>query len=433
MRFLFCSLDVEGFLFPLIGMASALCDRGHEVVFVSDSATATRLDAQGLRRFPSGALPQRHSFLVKTWWQAPAIAAQVRQIEKALTGFAADALVGNSLTLGPLLAAERCRLPVALLGFCTYLWPSGALASAAPADSAPPSPRQARLAWRHGDMIQWLDRARAVFGMPACGCGTEDSALLGDLFLLRSVPELEEGWERLPEKVHLVGSCLWEPDPAGGDAELAHWLAAADRGQPVLYVQHGRTFHLPSFWAHLKEALADLPYLVAVSASRLDADQGEIPANFLVRPHLPQGQVLGAARAVVAGANTTVVLGALQAGLPSLLIPSGGEQPDVAERWSEAGVAIVLDAQSLTPSSLRNAITKLLCGDGYRAKATKLAAAFSAVDSFALAADLLERLAMTGAPILRASAVPSSCQATSKGTAEAAVARWSPARSPGPR
>lgn len=412
MRFLVCALDTEGVLFPLIGLAKKLTARGHDVAFASDSVTAATLAAQGQRRIPcdgaavapwdepvGGTAPPlgRCSFHTKLWWQPAAVAGQVRHIEGALATFAADALVGSSLTLGPLIAGELRRLPVALLGFCAYLWPSYGVES--------PAPRQARLVWRLGDMLQTLDRARALFALPAARRDLEDCTLLGDLFLLRSVAQLEEGWQSLPSRVHLVGSCLWEPEAEAGEPELARWLLEAkEGGWPVLYVQHGRTFRESNFWQQLKEALADQPYRVAVSADRLDCDVGTVPHNFLVRPHLPQEQVLRAASGVIASANTTVVLGALQAGLPSVLIPVGGEQPDVAERCAARGVAQVLDSGTLTSAALRGAIVELLAdGAGYRARAARLAAAFARIDSFGLAADLLERLGMSRAPVWRES------------------------------
>ncbi len=396
MRFLLCSLDSLGFLYPMMGIARALERRGHETAFVADETLDGLLAEHGLRRIPRGA-KDGTSFRVREWVGSFPIAIQVKHVEHALASFPADALVGQSLTLGPLLAAERRRLPVAVMGFCTYLWPTG--------DPYPGGDREIeeRLAWRHGETIRWWNKARDLFHLPHYKGTCEETPLLGDLFLVRSVPELEPRADSLPERAHLVGSCLWEPEEV--EPELEGWLAETARsGLPLVYVQHGRTFHVPGFWAQLVEALGDKGCRVAASAERMDQEPGALPANFFVRPSVPQRRVLRQAAAVVASANTTAFLGALEAGAPSLLIPAGGEQPDVATLGRRLGCARVLKPEQVTPEVLRAELDRLLAG-GCRDQARRCSAALTRVDSFERVADLLEALAERRQPILHPAAV----------------------------
>lgn len=387
MKFLFCSLDSPGFLYPAIGIAKILQNRGHEVAFVTNIQHAGLLSGYGFERFARGP-KDGQSFQVAQWGQEFSIAIQVKHIDHALESFHADALVGQSLTLGPLLVSERRKLPVGLIGFCTYLWP--------PSDDTACNRRSPQIeelrAWRHEGMLQTLDKARKLFHLPSRKAGLRDTPLLGDLFLLQSVPDLEPAWEELPGKIHLVGSCLWEPE--GHDPELERWLSdPAGAGAPLIYVQHGRSFHIPSFWNRLVDALAGSEYRVAASVGRLDGEIGDLPDNFFVRPHIPQGRVLQSARVLVASANTTASLGALTAGVPSLLIPAGGEQPDVAELWGSAGVARTLSTDEATPDRICSEVTRLLADPLYRQRARHLASSFARMDGRALAADLLEALA----------------------------------------
>jgi len=169
----------------------------------------------------------------------------------------------------------------------------------------------------------------------------------------------------------------------------------------VVYVQHGRFFHIPSFWPRLVEALGGLNCWVAASSGRLDAEVVPMPEGSLVRPHLPQGQILREASAVVASANTTAFLGALEAGVPSLLIPGGGEQPDVAELAERAGVAKCLSPEDATPAAICESIQELLMTKSYQQRAENYRSAFSKINGSELAANLLERLAATKNPVLR--------------------------------
>jgi len=303
------------------------------------------------------------------------------------------------LALGPLIVANRRKLPVGVLGFCTYLWPAFNVPSR-DWERVNLSTVEDWRGWRHSGMLTTLNRARALFRLPAYATDCRDTPLTGDLFMVRSVPELEPDASSLPQKVHLVGSCLWEPEVR--DDELESWLAeTADLGVPLIYVQHGRFFHIPSFWPRLVEALGKLDCRVAASTGRLDSSVGELPRSFFVRPYIPQGRVLEVARVAVASANTTVVLGTLTAGIPSLLIPGGGEQPDVASLCKSAGVAKVLTPQEATVEGICEAVAELLKNRTYRDRAAQYQAFFSNIDGPERAADLLEILAERQTPVLR--------------------------------
>jgi hypothetical protein len=284
---------------------------------------------------------------------------------------------------------------VGLVGFCTYLWPFSDQAS--PGGTEP----EKRLAWRHKDMLKWLNQAFRLFRLPEYAGGCRHSPLLGDLFLLRSVVALEPDFDLLPGQVHLAGSCLWEEEAA--DDELDGWLSrAVASGRPIVYVQHGRFFHLPGFWPALVEALGS-DCFVAASTLRMDTEAGAIPENFFVRPHVPQSKVLRWARVLVSAANTTAALGALTEGVPCLLVPGGGEQPEVASLLQRAGLARILSPEKATSDDIRESIETLLTDVRFRERASYYQSEFEKLKGFEQAANLLERLAATQSPVLRGS------------------------------
>ncbi len=393
MKALLCSLDGHGFVYPFIGIAESLRRRGHEVAMVTGPAFGPLLASLGIRRWPCGA--QDHpSFVVKQWHDSRAVALQVMHIEYALREFDADLLVGQQLTLGPLLVRERRRLPVALLGFAAYLWPRATAAAAGDEDA---TGDEALRSWRLREMVGTYNRARALARLPPIPYSEGVDVLLGDLNLLRSVRELEDE-STLPPRVQLVGDCLWEP--AACDPELERWLAEAEgAGLPLLYVQHGKHFTDPSFWPALVAALAAEPCYVAASVGNRDQQLAAVPANFFVREHVPQGRVLRAAHLLVASGNSTAVLGALRAGVPSLLVPQGGEQPEVAARCAQAGVSLVLPESGFDAATVMTAIRRLLTEPAFAAAAARLRVAFTAFDSHDRAAWQLENLAAGGAPV----------------------------------
>jgi UDP:flavonoid glycosyltransferase YjiC (YdhE family) len=391
-KFLFCSLSTPGYLNPAIGLALKLRERGHGVAFVTDISCAEELRKNRLTRISYG-ISEESSFQVEEWFCSLAIGMQLKHIVSGVRQFGPDVLVGQQLTFGPLLMRELTGIPVALLGFCTYLLPDASLDES--------SLRHQRQVWRHGDMLKWYNEARKALSIPESTSDWSNTPFLGDLFMLRTVTELEGDVSALPARVHLVGSCLWEPDHS--DEELSVWLCRArEKTVPIIYVQHGRFFRQPGFWASLCDGLSIMNVCVVASVGRMDGDIGEVPENFLVRQHIPQAQVLRHASAMISSANSTAVLGALTSGVPSVLIPAGGEQPDVAEKCKLAGVAQVLDSATNPSAECLRASLLLVLGDKHmKERAIWIADAFARVDASSQAVPLLEILAQGRGPILR--------------------------------
>jgi UDP:flavonoid glycosyltransferase YjiC (YdhE family) len=357
--------------------------RGHEVAFATGKDQAPLLARFGLQRLPRDP-KDGDSFQVPIWFWPLSVAIQVKHLEYALEQFPADVIVGQPLTLGAVIVAERTALPLAVLGLANYLWPTGTELL-----ERPPITEQEQRAWgRYQEMMQLYNDARKLFRLIERREDYCCSPLLGDLYLLQSVPELAGGLEGFPDPVRFVGSCLWEPEEVCG--ELENWLIADDP-RTIVYVQCGRTFDHPSPWRVIAGALADAGIRIAASIGRGD-DKTPPPADWFVRDHVPQGQVLPRASAVITGGNSTAILGALTHGLPLLILPSGGEQCEAAERCTAAGAALQIKVDELSPSALTETLQRLLHEPAFRLSAKRLARAFAVYNGPHHASDLLEDL-----------------------------------------
>ncbi|EPX56489.1 glycosyl transferase [Cystobacter fuscus DSM 2262] len=390
MRFLFCSLNSYGFLLSAIGTAVTLQERGHEIAFVTDTMLSGALARAGFPRIPRGT-PDGPSFVIDGSGSPLEILRQVRHVERALEHFPADVLVTQPPAFGPYLVAERTGLPVATQGMAVYLWPT----------AVPPIDPLVRefVARRYRGFALTYDSVRELLGMKQRVRGLADNPMMGDLHLLRSVPEFEGDMDSLPPQVYCVGDCLWEL-PEKTEPALLEWIARArDSGEPILYAQPGRSFSGYEYWPSLVEAFGNTPVRVAASVGRMNAQMGEPPENFFVRPHVPQSVVLPHTRAVISSATTTSVLGALTHGLPLLLIPTdGGEQMDVLLRCMRAGVALRLSetVASSSPERLRASVEELLAREDLQRQAAVLQDAFRRAGGHARAAALLEELGRHG-------------------------------------
>lgn len=384
MRVLLCPIGSRGFVYPMIGIARRLEQRGHQVAFATSIDFAGVIAGAGMERLPRDKADGA-SFQLNNWGHPLVIAIQVRHVQNAIERFRPDVMLSSTLAFGPLIAGELADLPVAMLGLATYLWPV-----AVPGGAHRSADRQAE--WRHREMVGLYNAARSLFGLSPVSGSLDASPLVGSLYLLQTVPLLEPLAEHLPERVRLVGSCLYEAEAP--DAELVEWLESRS-GRRLIYVQHGSVFRAgESFWSSMGAASDQLGIRVAASMERhRSAPPALQDANNLVRSHVHQSPVLEQAEAVVCSANTTAVLGALTHGLPLLLFPTGGEQPALAARCLAAGAATVLPASSPV-GDVRAALERVLDGEDQRQAARRLQAAFAEVDGPGLLARALEELAV---------------------------------------
>lgn len=121
------------------------------------------------------------------------------------------------------------------------------------------------------------------------------------------------------------------------------------------------------------------------------------PANVLVRPYVPQLELLDRAAAVVCHAGHNTVCEALARGLPLAVAPIRDDQPAVARQVVKAGAGVLLRHGKVTVAAARAAIERLLHDAALRVRAGEVAAALAATGGAAAAADIVEGLVKEGA------------------------------------
>lgn len=399
MRYLFATLTNHGYIYPAIAIGRELQRRGHDVAFVTGPDFGPLLAAQGFERLPRGP-EEGPSFVVPLWRQPAEIARQVAHLDYAGQLFRPDVIIGAPLAIGPFIYAEKHHLPIGVLGFANYLWPT------ANTPYPPATYYEATLFQRYERTMAGYSMVAGMNGIPSRPVTFEDTPLLGDLFLLRSVPELEEELEGLPGRVHLIGDCSWEPDYSGPSYDkVRQWVQQSqEANQPILYIQHAGGEITAALWSLLVAELANKPVRVA-GAIGLDIDLASLPPNFMVSKHIPYGLVLPYAHSMIGVGKSSIMLGALTHGLPMLLVVLGtSENVDVAERCQRVGAAISLFAFSesdITTEMLAEALQRLQNDPTLGDNARRLQQAFRQSGGPNQAADLLEQLGRTGKPILR--------------------------------
>jgi UDP:flavonoid glycosyltransferase YjiC (YdhE family) len=168
-------------------------------------------------------------------------------------------------------------------------------------------------------------------------------------------------------------------------------------GPPTVYLTLGTIFNIESgdLFDRALAALGDLPVdVIATVGAQLDPRRfGPQPANVRIEAYIPQAAVLPRCDAMVSHGGSGSVVGALAAGLPSVVLPMGADQPLNAARCEALGVGIALDAYTASPADIREAVRTVLGEPAYRDSARRVQAEILTLPGPEQAVRLLEALA----------------------------------------
>lgn len=362
MRVLVTSTPGRGHLGPLLPVAVALRDAGHEVRWATAAqACATvagfgfEVDRAGLDvadrraaladRLPQiMALPprQRRGHLFAGFFVAASAPAMATDVRPVVESFRPDLVVHETAELGIVPLAVERGIPHVVVAF-----------SGPPSADAVPAITAELAAW-------W---ASLGIELPL------HAGLGGDRYLhpfpagFRADPPWP--FERLrPEPVDPASSA---PPP---------WLASLGSTRPAVYITFGtERAAADAPWRALLEAVRDraIDALVTTGTHGDVGASGRLPGNVRVERYVAQAQVLGRVAAVISHAGAGTMLGAASAGVPQLAVPLFADQWDNADAIATAGAAIVCEEGDRTADDLGAALDRLLTDDAWRPAARSVA------------------------------------------------------------
>jgi UDP:flavonoid glycosyltransferase YjiC (YdhE family) len=239
---------------------------------------------------------------------------------------------------------------------------------------------------RPDDVAEPLNELRAEYGLPA----DPDMRMLNRYLRMSPFPPSF----RHPEAPLSDGGHSFRYDPRPNEG-TPPW-AAQRPGAPTVYFTLGTVFNTESgdLFSRVLSGLGELPVNVLVTVgNNIDpAEFGPQPDNIHVARYVPQGQVLPYCDLVVSHAGSGSVLGAIAHGLPSVYIPIGADQPQNAARCVQLGLGRILDAVTVTPPEIRDAVAAELADPAHRNATRRLRAEFAAQPSPEEMVPLLEKL-----------------------------------------
>jgi MGT family glycosyltransferase len=208
------------------------------------------------------------------------------------------------------------------------------------------------------------------------------------LVLSPFAPSFRDPAAPLPSTAH-----SFRPATASGGGP--DWLSTLP-DVPTIYFTLGTVFNMESgdLFGRVLTGLRDLPVNLIVTVGReLDPSLfGPQPANVHIASYLPQGDVLPRCDLVVSHGGSGTLTATLAAGLPSLLLPMGADQPGNAARCTELGLGIALDAVHCAPGDVLAAAAVVLAEPSYRLAAERVRDEVARLPGPESTVPLLERL-----------------------------------------
>ncbi|MEA2565207.1 MAG: hypothetical protein QOD49_384 [Actinomycetota bacterium] len=380
-RFLIVVPPLAGHVNPTVAVGRELQRRGHEVAWAGHPELVAPLLPADCRLWPAGGdfsveemavargrwLNLRAFAALAALWDEvllPLAVAMVDGVEAAVDAYRPDVIIVDQQALAGAVVARRRGLP----------WATSASTFAE--FSRPYASMPKVEAW----VAERLEAFQHSFG-----AGGGDLRFSEHLALSYTVPELA-GPVQVPCTPAFVGPTLGER-PAGASFPW-EWLDPA------------RQLVLASLGTHNQEAGARF-YRVLLDAIGLDLQLvlvappemvGPVPPHILVRPSVPQLELLARCSAVVTHGGVNTVNECLALGVPMVLAPIRDDQPIVAGRVAAVGAGIQVRFGRVQSAEMAVALRSVLGDPAYRAAARRIGDSFTLAGGASAAADHLEKL-----------------------------------------
>jgi MGT family glycosyltransferase len=202
------------------------------------------------------------------------------------------------------------------------------------------------------------------------------------VYTSRNFQPLAEAFD--PRRFRFIGPCLeFRPNPPAFPFERLD-------SRPLVFVSMGTVYgDRPGFFRQLKYELADAPWQVVVSPGQDPEQLAPFPDNFLVRPFVPQLEILKRAGAFLSHGGMNSVQEALYFGVPLVLQPQAADQFWISSRVAELGAGLVLP-HNPEPGAIRAALERVLTEQVYSAAARRIGDSLRAAGGAARAASEIQ-------------------------------------------
>jgi UDP:flavonoid glycosyltransferase YjiC (YdhE family) len=359
-RILFSSVTGHGHIYPLLPLAVAARDAGHDVAFATGESFQPTMRALGFTPAVVGRSIGEYFASVLTKPRAEYSGEELTELASTVFGeimprdiaaqitpviqdFRPDLVVHESGNPGAALAARSAGVPGVCHGF----------------GKVGPGLLMDRLRESLVSLAEELE-----VPLPTGAIGSVGNPYLDICPLSLQDKDFVASVERLP--LRPVPFC--EPGPLPE-------VARSERDRPLIYLTLGTAFGEATVLRHSIDALSsfDADTVVAVGPSVDAATLGDVPENVHLESWVPQADLLPHVDLVVHHGGSGTTLGTFGVGVPQLLLPQGADQFSNAEMVVEAGTGLQLLKDDIGVETIAARARDLLERDEFRVAAKVIA------------------------------------------------------------
>ncbi|HYP40113.1 MAG TPA: glycosyltransferase [Chloroflexia bacterium] len=402
MRVLLTTNPGIGHLNPMLPIASALRQAGHQVAFASSASFCPVIEARGFQALEAGLdwleteveanFPESRGMSpeeLSSWFMTDLftdIAAHqmVPDLLEIGARWKPDLIVRNDYEFGSCVAAECLGIPQATVSICFFMSPS-------------------LLKPLVGDQLAYLRSVHGLAPYPAL------DMLYPYLYLSYAPISVQ------PPELPMIKS-LRPTDMHTDEESLPDWVYDMPE-RPTIYASLGTVFNrVPDIFPAIVEGLRDEPInLIVTIGQNQDPEQfGPQPPHIHIVRYIPHTLLFPLCDLFITHSPFYTVMSALSYGLPLLMVPIAGDQPAHAARVAGLGVGRVLKRKAhpenyfgqsvpeLSPESVRVAVRELLGDPSYKMNAGRIKNDIESLEGPESAVDLLVRLVESRYSAMRA-------------------------------
>jgi UDP:flavonoid glycosyltransferase YjiC (YdhE family) len=398
-RFLFSSGAGYGHFHPLVPLASALERAGHEVAFTGTPALQKRMESTGFRFFlldvDRTVEPEFQALKARLETMPLNLETEIYAYPRLFVGLGTrltthglvdvcrswqpDMVVREASAYAGVIAAEHMGIPHATVAIAAAL---------------------RCMAVFEQEAADFLDPLRQAWGLPP---DPGLVALYRNLLLSYSPPsfgtqELGERWGRcdIPDTTHFIRAAFYD---ASGNESLPDWVEHLP-ARPTVYLTLGTEVNKePTLYPRVMQTIieglraAPINLIVTLGRDKDPAEFGPQPENVRIERYIPQSALLPRCDLMVMHGGTNSMLQAVDAGVPTVIVPLIADQFFNAYVARDLQLAPVVPLEDLTPESIREAVEAALANPTYRRNMAGLKTEMEALPGIEHAVELVERVA----------------------------------------
>jgi MGT family glycosyltransferase len=400
MKALFLGLPLHGHTNPSLPLVRALVERGDEVVYFSSEPFAAGIQQAGARYRPYRnaflADPSQVSETDKISWLLMRTTGEV--LAQEMDAFRAerpDYIISDSVAPWGQWAGQLLEVPV-VTSVTTFAVNRHVMASAASGGTRPKSARLVLSKIRHVAKAALLGRRlRGQYGVRGTGI---IGLMFGssDLNIVYTSRHFQPCAESFDDRFLFIGPSI------GSRTETAGFQWDGASQTDVIYISLGTLFNAdPTFYRNCFEAFGgeNVRVVMSIGTTITEASLSSPPANFVVKPWVPQLDVLRHASVFVSHGGMNSVSESLYNGVPLIVVPQMSEQKLVGRQVERLGAGVCLAGKEATADRLRQSVLRVLGDDRFRKQAALVRESFDAAGGAGRGADAI--LGFTRHPVQR--------------------------------